>query len=389
MLTEIRTMLTGTIIPFWQRLADMQNGGYYGYVGFDLKPDKTADKGCILNSRILWFFSKAYTLLREPELLENARHAYDFMVNHCLDREYGGIYWSVRYDGKPADDTKHTYNQAFAIYALAAYYGCSRDEKALTLSRELFTLVEEKLRAPHGYGEAFNRQLQPKSNDKLSENGIIAAYTMNTLLHVFEAYAGLHEVAPTSETAERIREILGLFQSKVYNASLRRQEVFFDDEMRSLINLHSYGHDIEASWLLDWGTSLLGDKALSASIGAITSSMAQNIYQTALHNRSLWNEGENGIPDKNRIWWVQAEGMVGFLNQYQKTKDRKYLIAVQELWQYLKESFLDPRPGSEWFWDVNDEGLPASRKPIVEPWKCPYHNGRMCFELIRRGVEEQ
>ena len=389
MLTEIRTMLTGTIIPFWQRLADMQNGGYYGYVGYDLKPDKTADKGCILNSRILWFFSKAYTLLREPELLENARHAYDFMVNHCLDREYGGIYWSVRYDGKPADDTKHTYNQAFAIYALAAYYECSRDEKALTLSRELFSLVEEKLRAPHGYGEAFNRQLQPKSNDKLSENGIIAAYTMNTLLHVFEAYAGLHEVAPTPETAERIREILGLFQSKVYNASLRRQEVFFDDEMRSLINLHSYGHDIEASWLLDWGTSLLGDKALSASIGAITSSMAQNIYQTALHNRSLWNEGENGIPDKNRIWWVQAEGMVGFLNQYQKTKDRKYLIAMQELWQYLKESFLDPRPGSEWFWDVNDEGLPASRKPIVEPWKCPYHNGRMCFELIRRGVEEQ
>ena len=142
MVTTVRNHLVEDIIPFWKNLRDDKYGGYYGYLSFDHELDKKAVKGCILNSRILWFFSSAYTLLREESLLDEARHAYDFLRGKCIDKINGGIYWSMTYDAKVADGTKHTYNQAFAIYALSAYYEASGNEEALELAMELFNIVE-------------------------------------------------------------------------------------------------------------------------------------------------------------------------------------------------------------------------------------------------------
>ncbi len=257
---EIKKHLVEHIIPFWEKLKDDTYGGYYGYMGYDLKLDKQCEKGCILNSRILWLFSSAYTLLKDEKLLKDATHAYDFMKKYCVDSEYGGIYWSVTYDGKPLDTTKHTYNQAFAIYALSAYYEASKDKEALKLAKKLFELIEENCKDDYGYLEAFDRKFEPVENDKLSENGVV---------------------------------------------------------------------------------------------------------------------------DTTRVWWVQAETVVGFVNAWQKTKDEKYLQAAKDVWDYIKNFVIDKRNGSEWYWSVDENKNPID-KPIVEPWKCPYHNGRMCIEVIRR-----
>lgn len=385
---EMKAMLTDTIIPFWRGLKDEENGGYYGYVNFDLAVDKQAEKGCILNSRILWFFSTAATVLQDPLLLGDAKHAYAFLTDHCMDKEYGGVYWSVNADGSVQDDTKHTYNQAFAVYALSAYYEASKDSRALSLAHELFQLIEDRCRDESGYGEAYSRDFCPVSNEKLSENGVIAERTMNTLLHVFEGYAGLQQADPTAAVAEKMAEILCVFRDKVYHPEKMRQEVFFDKDMRSLLDLHSYGHDIEASWLLDWGAQLIDRPHLAAEVAAITQKLAENIYQAAYHKHSVWNEAEHGVPDKTRIWWVQAEALVGFLNAYEKApQEKKYLQAVSDIFQYIQTYLCDPREGSEWYWEVDDNGIPSSRKPIVEPWKCPYHNGRMCFEYLRRTAK--
>lgn len=381
---EIERHLTEDILPFWRNLRDNEHGGYYGYLGYDLKLEQKAVKGCILNSRILWFFSNAYLLLKEESILADARHAFLFLREHCLDRENGGVYWSLTYDGKPEDTTKHTYNQAFAIYALSSFYDASGDEEALRLAKTLFQLIEDKCRDEYGYLEAFNVRFEPEDNDKLSENGVMAEKTMNTLLHVLEAYTELYRVSRDGAAAECIRYQLDLLADKVYNPELRRQEAFFDRTWHILIDLHSYGHDIETAWLADRSTEVLNDPAYTAKISPITKALTETIYQTAYINHSLVNEAEEGVVDTTRVRWVQAEAIVGFLNGWQKSPERtEYLDAAMDIWGYIKNSVIDKREGSEWYAEVDASGKPLE-KPIVEPWKCPYHNGRMCFEVIRR-----
>ena len=383
---EVLEHLKTKILPFWMKLKDEEQGGFYGYMGYDLQVDKGAVKGCILNSRILWFFSNACMCLGDEKLLSYARHAFLFLRDFCLDREFGGVFWSVRFDGEVEDRTKHVYNQAFAVYALSSYYAASEDLEALSLAWDLFDLIEERGKDEGGYLEAFARDFRtPAGNEKLSENGVMAERTMNTLLHVFEAYTELYRVTGDARVVKPLKEMLSLFADKVYNPGLHRQDVFFDREWNSLIDLYSYGHDIETAWLIDRGCEVLGDAGITEKLLKITKDLAANVYRRAYHGHSLWNECEKGTENKTRVWWVQAEAMVGFLNAWEKTPEHmEYLRAVEEIWEYIKKFVVDSREGAEWFWDLNDEGKPESKKPIVEPWKCPYHNGRMCFEVIRR-----
>lgn len=388
MVNEVRKHLTDTIIPFWKKLRDDENGGYYGWLDYDLKLDKEAVKGCILNSRITWFFANAYTLLKDESLLDEARHGFNFLKEHCWDKEYGGIYWSLKYDGTPFDTTKHTYNQAFSIYALSSYYEASKDEEALQMARELFHLIEEKCTDEVGYLEAFTRDFKPESNEKLSENGVLADKTMNTLLHVFEAYTELYRVAGDEAVKERIEWMMDIIAEKIYNPELHRQEVFFDANYNSILDLHSYGHDIETAWLVDRSVEVLGEQKYADKMTPITKDLTAQIYKVAFDGHSLANECEKGVVNEHRIWWVQAETVVGFINGYEKNPEKKeYLEAAHNVWDFIKEYIVDKREGSEWYWEVDKEGKPYPDRPIVEPWKCPYHNGRMCFEIIKRNCQ--
>ena len=390
MANEMKDHLQNGIIPFWKKLRDDEFGGYYGWLDYDLELDKKAVKGCILNSRITWFFANAYTLSKtlgeaDESLLVEAEHGYEFLKNACIDKEFGGIYWSLKYDGTPEDTTKHTYNQAFCIYALASYYEASGDSEALDLAFQLFHLIEDKCTDDLGYMEAFTRDFKPESNEKLSENGVLADKTMNTLLHVFEAYTELLRVTGNEEVKERLMWIMDTVADKVYNPVLKRQEVFFDREYHSIIDLYSYGHDIETAWLLDRGVSVLGSVEYRDKMHAITKVLTRQIYDIAFDGHSLSNECDKGKVDTNRVWWVQAETVVGFVNGWQQDPEHEeYLEGALLVWEFIKEHVIDKREGSEWFWLVTQEGRPVASKPIVEPWKCPYHNGRMCMEIIRR-----
>ena len=382
---EIKEHLTTKIIPFWKGLRDDEFGGYYGWLGYDLFLDKKAVKGCILNSRILWFFSNAYATLGEESLLKEADHAYGFMRDYCMDKTNGGVYWSLTYDGKVEEGLKHTYNQAFAIYALSSYYSVSKKEEALQLAYSLFDLIEGKCKDREGYLEAFTQDFSPADNEKLSENGVMAEKTMNTLLHVFEAYTELYRVTRDEKVGKCLRWIMDIFAEKVYDPEKKRQEVFFDAHWNTLIDLHSFGHDIETAWLIDRGCEVLGDVAYTEKMHAITKELEACVYEKAYSNHSLANEAENGVVNTTRIWWVQAESVVGFYNAWQKSPEcTKYKQASMDIWEFIKTYVVDPREGSEWFWCVTQEGEPIKDKPIVEPWKCPYHNGRMCFEMLRR-----
>ena len=384
---EANRMLNDKILPFWENLKDDTYGGFYGWLDFELNLDKKAVKGCILNSRILWFFSNAYLTLKDTELLPYAKHAYEFLKKYCIDKEYGGVYWSLNYDGTVFDSTKHTYNQAFAIYALASYYDATKEEEALKIAYDLYRIIESNCTDEVGYLEAFTYDFKPEDNDKLSENGVIAEKTMNTLLHVFEAYTELYRVTKDEQVAKKLYFIMDVFEKQVFNEELRRQEVFFDKNMNSILDLHSYGHDIETAWLIDRGCEVLNDAELTKRMQRITSILEDEIYKVAYVDHSLLNECEKGNVNRMRVWWVQAEAVVGFFNAYEKSNDERYKEAAKDILEYIKTKLEDQREGSEWYWQLDDNHLPDTSKPIVEPWKCPYHNGRMCFEIIRRNID--
>ena len=240
---EMRAHLEHKILPFWMGLKDEENGGFYGYMDQNLILNRVADKGCILNSRILWTFSTAARLLDGEKYVPFAKQAYRFQ-ERFLDPNNGGVYWSVTYDGKPADTTKHTYCQAFAIYGLAAYYRLTGEQEALDRAMDLFRVIEGRCRDEGGYLEALKADFSPESNEKLSENGVMASRTMNTLLHVIEAYAELYRVHPDGQVMVACVEGLNQVLDKIYNPEKRRMEVFFDAEFRSLLDMQSYGHDI-------------------------------------------------------------------------------------------------------------------------------------------------
>jgi len=382
---EVRKHLEEKLIPFWEGLLDSENGGFYGYMDADLQIDRMAYKGCILNSRILWFFSNAAIVLERKDLLQYADHAYRFLTEHCMDHVRGGVYWSVDYQGNPLDTTKHTYNQAFSIYALSVYYRASGEKKALEYAEELQQLMEEKCFNVHGYKEAQSVDFLPMENDKLSENGVIAERTMNTLLHVMEAYTELYRVSKKPEVKEKLHWILQLIADKIYNKELHRQEVFFDLAMHSLIDLHSYGHDIETAWLVDRCCEILGEQEYAEMMAPITADLEEQILKVAYDRHSVKNECDRGKEDETRVWWVQAEAVVGFYNAWQKNPEKKYFKeAAEDIWTYIKEKVVDKREGGEWTYWLDKEGNPTGNKPMVNEWKCPYHNGRMCMEILQR-----
>ncbi len=381
---ECKKMLVENIIPFWSALEDKENGGFYGFMDFDLNLDKKADKGVILHSRILWFYSSCYKALGGDELKRLARHAYEFVRDKCIDYEMGGVYWMLDCKGEPVDDMKHTYNCAFAVYALSAYYNATGDEEALQLAYRIFEDIESKTPDEYGYREAFSRDWRLVPNDALSENGLQADKTMNAVLHLIEAYTELYKADGNERVADRLRFLLSQMSDIVYNKETDALRVFFDTKFNEVGDIHSYGHDIEASWLMDLAAETLGDRALTERFNAMDLRIAKNIEKLAFKGGALYNERENDKIDTKRVWWVQAEAVIGYHNAYEHSGDEHFLRISEEVFDYIKNVTTDKRCG-EWFSEVSFDGVPDRRKEMVGPWKCPYHNGRMCLEIMRRS----
>lgn len=381
---EMKAHLTEKILPFWMNLKDDDFGGFYGLVKEDLTLKKDAMKGCILNSRILWTFSTAARICQDAGYLSYAKQAFDFMEKF-MDEERGGVYWSVTFNGMPIDTTKHTYCQAFAVYGLAAYYRASGDQKALDRAMKLFRVIEDKCRDEGGYGEAFRFDFSPESNEKLSENGVMAGRTMNTLLHVLEAYAELYRACGEEEVKTAAQDALKCFLNVMYNKELRRLEVFYDVDFNSIIDLQSYGHDVEASWLMWDAVEAVIPEEERAPYKEMCLDLLDSVLERAMTDKGFHNECEKGVVDEKRVWWVQAEAVLGFENAWKLTGNEKYKENLEKVWQFIQDVTIDHREGGEWFAYTTVESKPLG-KPMVDEWKCPYHNGRMCLRIAERNI---
>lgn len=417
---EMQDVLENNILPFWlEKMQDNENGGFYGRIDGSgvLHPD--AEKGAILNARILWTFSAAYRVLEKEELLKAATRAKDYLVDHFIDPEYGGVYWSVDYKGEPLDTKKQFYAIAFAIYGLSEYARATGDREALEYALDLYDCIEEHAfdDEQNGYIEACTREWGKIGDMRLSELDANYPKSQNTHLHIMEAYANLLRCLKEMRAQEQcdyvpaigsvlpvgisvppetmvsvegaLRNIISIFIDKILNPETNHLDLFFDmDWTRGAGHLESYGHDIECSWLLHEAALVLGDENLLEKVENVVQKVAKASEKGLREDGSMIHEAnlDTGHVDDDLHWWVQAENVVGWFNIWQHFGDEEAFKKSEKCWHYIKENLVDFDNG-EWFWSRHSDGTLNTVDDKAGFWKCPYHNSRMCLEIIERTAE--
>ena len=388
---EMRSELENNILPFWMnKMEDNEQGGFYGEItgNDELRPE--ASKGAILNARILWTFSAAYRLLKKPEYLKTATRAKRYLIDRFYDPEYGGIYWELDYKGNPLDTKKQIYAIGFAIYGLSEYARATGDAEALEYAQRLFEVIEQHSFDPvqNGYLEALTRDWQPIEDMRLSDKDENEKKTMNTHLHILEPYTNLYRVWKDERLERQLRNLIDVFITRILDPQTGHLNLFFEEDWTNKYRIYSYGHDIEASWLIHEAALVLGDETVLKRIEPLIVRIAQAADEGLKPDGSMIYEN---FLDKQKIdrelhWWVQAENVVGHINLYQHFGDESALDIAARCWEFIKAKLIDHEHG-EWHWSILPDGTVNRKDDKAGFWKCPYHNGRMCMEVIERFGE--
>ena len=385
--TELRENLQRNILPYWMKLVDLENGGFIGQVNGNETIQYSADKGAVLNARILWSFSAAYRVLKDPILCDYATRAKEYLLTHFYDHELGGIYWSVDYKGDPSSTKKQVYALGFAIYALSEYSRATGDQEALTKVRELYETIEKQSydQAEEGYFEAFARDWSELPDMRLSAKDANERKTMNTHLHVLEPYANLYRVWPDAQLKASIEKLIDVFATKITDPQSHHLNLFFDEHWNNRSSIISYGHDIEASWLIHEAALVIKNKFLKGQTENLAIQIADAAVEGIQPDGSMIYEYDKSTQhaDTDRHWWVQAETVVGYFNAFEITGQMEYLNKACQAWEYIKQNLVDDKNG-EWYWSVDKDGKVNKNEDKAGFWKCPYHNTRMCLEIIER-----
>ncbi len=415
--SQMQNVLQNNILPFWiNRMTDPVNGGFYGRIDGEGNLHADAEKGAILNARILWSFSAAYRVLGKPEYLETATRAKDYIIDHFIDHEYGGVYWSLDSKGQPMDTKKQFYAIGFAIYGLSEYARATADREALDYAIQLYECIEEHAldHKYNGYIEACTREWGEIADMRLSDLDANFPKSQNTHLHIIEPYTNLFRclqelrakqhpnyvtsigaVLPVGidvplETVARIgaslRNLIDIFTDRILNPETHHLDLFFEmDWTRGAGHLESYGHDIECSWLMHEAALVLGDKKVLNKVEPIVKMVAKASEKGLRPDGSMIHEAnlDTGHIDDDLHWWVQAENVVGWYNIYQYFGDNDALEKALRCWDYIKTQLVDWENG-EWHWSRHPDGSLNTVDDKAGFWKCPYHNSRMCLEIIER-----
>jgi cellobiose epimerase len=383
---DVKSEINNNILPFWStKMIDHVNGGFYGRIDGNGVVYPQADKGCILNARIMWTFASAYRVLGNPEYLKYATIAKDYFLKYFIDKEYKGIYWLLDYTGKMVNGRKQIYAQSFSIYGLSEYYRATKDEECLQVAIEIYRLIEKYSfdKNLEGYFEAFSREWGELEDIRLSERDANEKKTMNTHLHILEAYTNLYRVWKDEGLKEQLRKLLVVFADKIVNQKTFHLNLFLDENWNCKSDVISYGHDIEASWLLVEAAHVLGDEALTHKIQAICLKIANAACEGLMSDGSMIYEKAGNHIDTDRHWWVNAEALLGFMNAYELSGNAGYLDKALASWKFISKNLVDKDKG-EWLWSVDKDLQPNRNDDKAGFWKCPYHNGRMCLEVIEK-----
>lgn len=389
----MKDVLEHNILSYWiDHVVDKENGGFYGRIDGDDQIHAQAEKGAVMNARILWAFSAAYRVLRNPAYLEAATRAKDYFLAHFVDKENGGVYWSVDYQGNPLDTKKQTYAIGFAIYGFSEYARATGDAEALEMAKRLYHDIETHAydSENQGYIEALTCDWQPIADMRLSDKDENGSRTMNTHLHIIEPYTNLYRVWKDAALEKSIRNLLDIFTDKLLNPETHHLDLFFDDKWQGKRNVESYGHDIEASWLLHETALVLDDKTVLQKMEQVIRRIADAADEGLRPDGSMvyehWKDTDEY--DLQRQWWVQCENIIGHIDLYQYFGYEDSLEKAIQCWNFVQKNLIDAKNG-EWHWAVLDDGTINLKDDKAGFWKCPYHNSRMCLELIERDYESK
>ena len=382
--TETTENLKENLLPFWMKYVVDPAGGFYGVVMNDGKAIEKAPKGAVLNARILWTFSRAYRQYGLEAYKQMADRAADYYIRYFVDPTYGGVFWQLDNEGYPKDATKQTYACAFGIYGLAEHFRATGDHRSLETALKLYNTLEEKVhdKAGQGYIESFLRDYS-KAPLKGVDGQVNASKTMNTHIHVLEAYTTLYQAWPDEGLKNNLRELLGILQTKLYNPRTNHLILYCDDYWNPIGETDSYGHDIETSWLMSEAAAVIGDPVLKKQVDEQAVKMARTALKEGLNAEGamLYEKSPEGMV-KRMSWWPQCETIIGCVNAWQLSGDPSFLEAALRNWTYVKTHFIDHQYGG-WFKDLTEDGQPLNH-PKVSDWNCPYHNSRLAFELAER-----
>ena len=340
--------------------------------------------GVILNARVIWAFSAAYAALHRPEYLRTAERVKGAFMAHYIDPVNGGVYWDVDGEGKPLDDKKQLYAQGFAIYGLSEYYKVTGDLKALAAAAALFQMVEDHFadRENGGYIEALARDFSPLEDMSLSAHDINADKTMNSHLHLMEAYANLYRVWPDPSLKQALLHLIDLTCTRIM-APDGHLQLYFCKDWSVLPGAVSYGHDIETSWLLLESAFATHDLDVVSRVRPYALALGRAGNEGLMPDGSMRYELlTDGTFDDSRQWWVQAETVVGNLWLWKFHGDTAAADRALACWDYIRDNLVD-REGGEWYWAILPDGTPDLSQPKAGFWKCPYHNSRMCLEIMK------
>lgn len=386
---QVRIELKENILPYWQKKMTAPEGGFHGRIDGHERLDPEAHKGAIMNARILWTFASAYRVLKgsakAESYLETALRAKREIIDRFFDPEYGGIYWSLNPDGSPCDTKKQIYAIAFAIYGLAELNRATGDGEALEYAIKLFNSIEDHSydNDKDGYFEAFTREWDLIEDMRLSEKDANESKTMNTHLHVLEAYTCLFRIWSDGRLKERLRGLINIFTDKILGPD-GHLRLFFDEDWNCSYNITSYGHDIEASWLLHEAALVLGDTEILARVEALVPAIVSASLEGFSHEGGMiYEKHGDEAADGDRHWWVLAETVVGCFNLWDHFGEPSGLENALMCWEFIKANLIDKENG-EWFWSLHQDGSVNHEEDKAGFWKCPYHNGRMCMEIIER-----
>ena len=376
------------IADWWAKYTvDHEQGGFYGEIDAQNYPVKNASKGIILNARILWFFSEVAQEVDSPVYRNCAKRAYDYVMEHFFDKEQGGVYWELNAAAVPINTKKQVYAQAFTIYALCAYYQLTRDENALARALECFNLVERYAidHEREGYLEAFTREWGVIEDLRLSEKDLNYPKSQNTHLHILEAYTTLHQAHPAPEVKAALHYNIQMFDKYMIDRNTYHLRMFMDLEWKDFSPGYTYGHDIEASWLIAKALESLGDAAYTAELTPTLIDIARVTLEEAIGEQGQVIDSfdfSTRRTNVDTVWWVQAEALVGFLYAYSTTGEEPFYRAAKNCWQFIKDYQIDREHG-EWLWLSSLDRINSEPYYKVGFWKCPYHNGRAMMEAIR------
>ena len=385
---EVTENLTSNILPYWiNNMVDNENGGFFGQITGEEKIIGDSPKGAVLNARILWTFSSAYRLLKDEKYLEIATRAKRYLLDKFYDNKFGGIYWSVDKEGNPLDTKKQIYALGFAIYGLSEYNRATGDEEALEYAIKLFQDIETYSfdKKGNGYYEAFTRDWKRIEDMRLSEKDANESKTMNTHLHILEPYTNLYRVWKNEDLKRQLVNLINLFIYRFPDPKSNHLRLFFNDEWETKFRTISYGHDIEASWLIHEAALVLNDEELLCEVEPHILKIAEAASEGYFEGGGMiyeYDPDESKI-DADRHWWVQAETVVGYINIFQYFNESKYLDRAIDCWFFIKERLTDKKAG-EWYWSIKANGQLNLIDDKAGFWKCPYHNSRMCLEIIER-----